>query len=91
MDAATNSSAMLGRMLAPLADCFVAESARRLLDLTADPQLQAQVDALATRHTEGQLSADERAEYGRYVAYATFIAILKSQIRQRLAGSEPGP
>lgn len=76
-------------MLSPLADCFVAESARRLLALTADPQLQARVDALAARHTEGRLSVEERSEYGRYVAYATFIAILKSKVRQRLAASEP--
>ena len=67
----------------------MAESARRLRALTADPQLQARVDALATRHIEGLLSADELSEYGRYVAYATFIAILKSKIRQRLGAAEP--
>ena len=36
------------------------------------------------RHTEGQLAPEEQAEYGRYVSYATFIAILKSKARQLL-------
>ena len=33
MDDAANSSVLLDRLLSPLADCFVAESARRLLAL----------------------------------------------------------
>ena len=89
MDAATNSSAICDRMLSPLADCFVAESARRLLEMKADPQLQGHVDALAARHMEGRLGAEERSEYGRYVANATFIAILKSKVRRRLAAATP--
>ena len=60
-------------------------SARRLLALKPDPELMARVDEMATRHTEGQLTPEETAEYGRYVSYATFITILKSKARQLLA------
>ena len=66
----------------------MAQSARRLLALKADAVLQSHVDVLASRHTEGKLTASERSEYGRCVAYATFIAILKSKVRQRLATSK---
>jgi hypothetical protein len=80
---------ILDRLVAPLAECLTPESARRVLALKADATLQALVDDLADRHSEGRLTPDEDAEYGRYVSYATFVAILKSKARQLLAGS-PG-
>ena len=75
----------LDRLLSPLGDCLTPESARRLLALKADRKLQAYIDDLATRHSEGRLSAREEAEYGRYVSFSTFVAILKSKARQLLA------
>jgi len=83
-----NSVSILDQLVAPLGDCLTPETARRLLALKADPKVQARVDDMATRHTEGQLSPEEEAEYGRYVTYATFIAILKSKARQLLASSQ---
>jgi hypothetical protein len=80
-----NSTATLDRLLAPLGQCLTPESARRLLALKADPALQAHVDDLATRHNQGLLSPEEEAEYGNYVSYSTFVAILKSKARQLLA------
>ena len=79
---------VLDRLLGSLGDCLTRESARRLLALKPDPELQRRVDDMATRHTEGQLSPEEQAEYGRYVSYATFSAILKSKARQLLAASD---
>jgi hypothetical protein len=78
-------TSVVEQLVSPLGDCLTPEVARRLLALKPDPQLQACVDDMATRHTEGQLTPDEQAEYGRYVSFATFIAILKSQARQLLA------
>jgi hypothetical protein len=83
----TKSTPVLDRLLAGLGECLTPESARRLLSLKPDLELQASVDDMATRHTEGRLTAEEQAEYGRYVSYATFIAILKSKARQLLAAS----
>jgi hypothetical protein len=83
----TKSTPLVDRLVAPLGDCLTPESARRLLALKPDPKLQKRVDDMAARHTEGQLSPAEEAEYGRYVSYATFIAILKSKARQLLAAS----
>ncbi len=80
---------VLERLLAPLGECLTAESARRLLALKADPTLQARVNDLADRHNAGQLTPAEADEYGRYVSYSTFVAILKSRARQLLSNS-PG-
>jgi hypothetical protein len=84
MEAAKNIP-VVDQLVSPLGDCLTPESARRLLALKPDPNLMARVDEMATRHTEGKLTPEESAEYGRYVSYATFIAILKSKARQLLA------
>ncbi len=86
MKSAKNAS-VLDRLVAPLGECLTPESARRLLALKADATLQARVDYLADRHNEGLLSPNEHAEYGKYVSYGTFVAILKSKARQLLAAS----
>ena len=57
------------------------------LAMKGDRKLQAHVDDLAARHSKGRLSPAEEAEYGRYVSFCTFVAILKSKARQLLAGS----
>ncbi len=68
-------------------NCLTPESARRVLAIKADRKLQAHVDDLAARHSEGRLSPAEEAEYGRYVSFCTFVAILKSKERQLFAAS----
>jgi len=83
------NGAVLDRLISRLGECLTPESARRLLALKADPTMQAHVDYLASRHTQGTLTPDEEAEYGQYVSYSTFVAILKSKARQLLAGT-PG-
>ncbi len=85
MSATTSPAPVLDQLVAPLGDCLTPESARRLLALKAGPSLQARVDDLAGRHRRGELSPEEQAEYGRYVSYSTFVAILKSKARQLLA------
>lgn len=85
----SRNTPVVDSLVSPLGECLTPESARRLLALKPDPDLMARVDEMATRHTEGQLTAEETAEYGRYVSYATFIAILKAKARQLLVIS-PG-
>jgi hypothetical protein len=88
MKTAKNTAA-LEKLVGPLSECLTPESARRLLALKIDPALQAHVDDLAQRHSQGLLSREEQVEYGRYVSFSTFVAILKSKARQLLAHS-PG-
>jgi hypothetical protein len=78
------SAPLLNQLVGPLSECLTPESARRLLALKADPKLQARVDELAGRHSR-LLTPEARAEYGHYVSYSTFVAILKSKARQLLA------
>ena len=83
------SALVLDQLIGPLGDCLTPESARRLLALKADPELQACVDDLAERHSRGELTPEEQSEYGGYVYFDTFVAILKSKARQLLA-ARPG-
>jgi hypothetical protein len=75
----------LGRLLDPVSRCLTPEVARRLIELRADPELQARVDALADNCSEGLLSAEERKEYETYVRFSRFIAILQAKARRLLA------
>lgn len=81
------STLALDQLMAPLGDCLTPESARRLLALKADAELEEKVENLAARHSQGVLTPKEQAEYGQYVSYSTFVAILKSKARQLLVNS----
>ena len=62
------TQALLDRVLEPFVECLTREAAQKLVNLRAEPQAQARLDELADKANEGQLSAEERAEYDR--AYA---------------------
>jgi hypothetical protein len=78
----TEEAVSLDRLLDPVTHCLTPEAARRLIDLRADPELQARVDLLADKCAEGQLSAAEREEYETYVRFSRFIAILQAKARK---------
>lgn len=77
----------LDRILEPVSRCFTPEVAQALLSLRADADTQARIEELADKSTEGQLSADERAEYETYVSAIDFLAVLQSKARKILAGT----
>jgi len=58
------------------------EKAEEILEFQPDPELQARIEELATKSTEGQLTEAERAEYAGYVRANKFVAILQRQARQ---------
>ena len=58
------------------------EKAEAVLRFRAAPELQARIEELAGKSTEGQLTETERAEYAGYVRANKFIAILQRQARQ---------
>lgn len=66
---------------------FLPEKAAAVVNFRADPQLQARIEELADKSTEGQLTESEKAEYAGYVRANKFVAILQRQARQ-LVGSE---
>ena len=58
------------------------EAAEAILRFRAAPELQARIEELAGKSTEGQLTETERAEYVGYVRANKFIATLQRQARQ---------
>ena len=83
----TKTAPVLDRLVDPLGECLTPETARRILGLKADRKLQSRVNFLAERSASGTITPDELAEYGNYVTFGTFVAILKSKARQVLVDS----
>jgi ATP-dependent exoDNAse (exonuclease V) beta subunit len=83
----TETSA-LDRVLDLLAACLTPETAKRLADLKASPELQARLDDLGDKSNEGELSPQEQAEYETYVHAIDFISILQSKARRLLANMD---
>ena len=52
--------------------------------MRADPELQARIDDLADRCTEGALTAEEKLEYETYVRAGNLIGILQAKARKLL-------
>ena len=77
---------LLDRILDPVTRCLTTEAAERLAGLRADPASQQRIDDLAEKSSEGQLSADDLAEYQAYVSAANVLAIMQSKARRLLAG-----
>lgn len=75
----------LDRLLAPLADCFTPEVARRAAMVRADPATQARIDELADKCNEGELTIDERDEYEMCVFAGELIALLQAKARKLAA------
>ena len=61
------------------------EKADAVIGFRADPELQARIEELAQKSTEGELSEPERAEYEGYVRANKFVAILQRQARHLVA------
>ena len=64
----TNSAPSLDRLVDSLGDCLRPEAARRVVKLNADRKVQARVDYLAEKCSNGELTESEQAEYGNYVS-----------------------
>ena len=62
------------------------EKAEAVLSFRAAPELQARIEELAGKSTEGQLTEAESAEYVGYVRANKFVAVLQRQAR-KLSGS----
>jgi hypothetical protein len=76
---------VLERMLGPVTRSLNVDAAKKLVRLKADAKVQARVAKLARKCNEGQLTAEELAEYDRYIAVADVVAILQAHARLLLA------
>jgi hypothetical protein len=75
----------LERLLDPVGKSFGVKTATAIANLRADPDLQAKMEHLARRCTEGELTPEEKAEYDAFVCANNVIAILQAKARAVLA------
>jgi hypothetical protein len=75
---------LLEQLLTPVGECLTPEVARHLVGLRASPEVQARLEELADKSTEGQLSEAEQAEYATAVAAIEFISVLQAKARRLL-------
>jgi hypothetical protein len=76
---------MLDRFLEPVVDKFTPEFARAVVELRADPELEARVDEWRQKANAGTLTDQEQAEYRDFVEAVDVIGILQSKARRYLA------
>jgi hypothetical protein len=81
-DSANNA---LDRVLAAVGECLDRKSAESLLRLRADAEMQARIEELADKCTQGTLSEEERQEYDSMMRVGNFVAILQAKARRLLA------
>jgi len=67
------------RGVRPVMEIVLPDKADAVIRFRADPELEARIEELARKSTEGQLTEEERAEYAGYVRANKFVAILKRQ------------
>jgi hypothetical protein len=78
-------STILDKMLEPVARCWTPAVAQQIADLRADPTLQARLDELAAKCTEGALTEGEQHEYEAYVEALDLLGLLQAKARAILA------
>lgn len=81
----TANSAVLDCLLDPVTECFTPEVARRIAGLRAAPEVQARLDELADKCSDGTLTTDERGAYEAAVRAVNFIGVLQAKARAMLA------
>ena len=80
--------AAFDRATGPVVGVFSFEQARKIAEYRADAQLESRIEELAKKSNEGELTADERAEYAGYVHANKFVAMLQAQARKLLAAEQ---
>ena len=80
--ATTSESVAFDRGVRPMLEIVLPGKADAVIGFQADPELQARIEELARKSTEGELTEDERAEYAGYVRANKFVAIFKRQAQQ---------
>ena len=75
---------VIGRFLEPVFRALPPDSARQIVDLSADDELQNRVQCLANRANEGELTDDEHEEYKALVDAGDILATLQALARRAL-------
>lgn len=76
-------------LLESVARCLDAESVRALRELALRETVQSRLERLAHEASEGQLSAEDSAEYDRFIELGDIIATLCLKAARRLITEYP--
>ena len=79
-----SNSSLFDRLLDRLAQRLTPDAARAIADFRVDPEMQAHIDDLADKCSQGQLSAEERRQYEDVVEAIDMIAVLQDKARATL-------
>ena len=79
---ATSETAAFEQGIRPLMEIVLPDKRDAVIGFRADPRLQARIEELARKSTEGQLTEEERAEYSGFVRANKFVAILKREAQR---------
>jgi hypothetical protein len=77
-----SNTATLDRLVEPVVRTLTPEVAKAIVELRADPEVQARMDELAEKCNEGRLTPDERDEYETNILFGNFIAIIQAKARR---------
>jgi hypothetical protein len=79
-----HTTTTLDRLVEPVVRVLTPEVARALVNIRADPDVQARMDELADKCNDGKLTPEERDEYETSIRFANYLAILQAKARKRL-------
>ena len=83
----TIDSRAFNRGTDPILQFITVDQAREIVDFRGDADLRQRIDQLDERANEGELTADEQAEYEGYVHANKFVAIFQAKARKLLSNS----
>jgi hypothetical protein len=81
----TINSSAFDRATQPIFGILTPEQVHQIADYHADQDLQDRITLLAEKANEGELSAEEQAEYEGYIQANRFVAVLQAQARRRIS------
>ena len=79
-----STTSLLDSFLDPVVEFLPADTARRIIELRIEPELQHRLDELAEKANQGALSDGEREEYEGYIEELDVIAIFKLKAKAAL-------
>lgn len=89
MSAANESHQAFHRGASPIFELLTPEQTRQLANLRGDPAIARHLAELGSKANEGELSAEEQAEYEGYIEANNLLAILQAEARFRLTAGKP--
>ena len=84
------TSSVLSQLLEPIGRMMPVKFAEDLAAMRATEEVQARINELAEKCNEGELTAEERAEYEAYVDAIDVISLLQAKARAVLAKQTNG-